>query len=57
MATDRDKMLELALAQIEKDSDRNLWLSADESIKYGLADRILQKAPEIVKNEQEQGQQ
>ncbi len=44
-------------AKIEKDSDRNLWLSADESIKYGLADRILQKAPEIVKNEQEQGQQ
>ncbi|MBN1509634.1 MAG: ATP-dependent Clp protease proteolytic subunit [Sedimentisphaerales bacterium] len=41
-------------AKIEKDSDRNLWLSADESIKYGLADRILQKAPEIVRNEQEQ---
>ena len=44
-------------AKIEKDSDRNLWLSSDESIKYGLADRILQKAPEIVKNEQEQEQE
>jgi ATP-dependent Clp protease protease subunit len=33
--------------QIEKDCDRNLWLEADEAINYGLADRILQKAPEI----------
>ncbi|NLT78233.1 MAG: ATP-dependent Clp protease proteolytic subunit, partial [Planctomycetes bacterium] len=30
--------------------DRNLWLGAEESIEYGLADRILQKAPEIVKD-------
>jgi len=35
-------------ALIEKDCDRNLWLEADESVSYGLADRILQKAPEIV---------
>ncbi len=35
--------------KIEKDCDRNLWLDADEAIKYGLADRIIQKAPEIVK--------
>ena len=35
--------------QIEKDCDRNLWLEADEAIAYGLADKILQKAPEIVK--------
>jgi len=41
-------------AKVEKDCDRNLWLSAEESINYGLADRILQKAPEIVKNEKEQ---
>ena len=45
-------------AKIEKDTDRNLWLSAEESVSYGLADRILQKAPEIVrgegKNEDEQ---
>ena len=34
--------------QIEKDSDRNLWLEAQEAISYGLADKILQKAPEIV---------
>ncbi len=36
--------------KIEKDCDRNLWLDAEEAIKYGLADRILQKAPEIVKD-------
>ena len=39
--------------KIEKDTDRNLWLSADESLEYGLADRILQKAPEIVRGETE----
>ena len=36
--------------KIEKDCDRNLWLDADEAIKYGLADRIIQKAPEIAKS-------
>ncbi len=35
--------------KVEKDCDRNLWLSATEAIEYGLADRILQKAPEIVR--------
>lgn len=35
-------------AQIEKDCDRNLWLEADEAVKYGLADKIMQKAPEVV---------
>ena len=33
--------------KIEKDCDRNLWLEAEEAINYGLADRILKKAPEI----------
>ena len=37
--------------KIEKDCDRNLWLEADEAISYGLADRILQKAPEIVRED------
>jgi ATP-dependent Clp protease protease subunit len=40
--------------KIEKDCDRNLWLEAEEAISYGLADRILQKAPEIVRERQEQ---
>ena len=35
-------------ALIETDCDRNLWLEAEESVSYGLADRILQKAPVIV---------
>jgi ATP-dependent Clp protease protease subunit len=35
--------------KIEKDCDRNLWMDAEEAITYGLADRILQKAPTIVK--------
>ncbi len=39
-----------SVEKIEKDCDRNFWLSAEEAIDYGLADRILQKAPEIVKN-------
>lgn len=38
---------------IEKDCDRNLWLDAKEAVDYGLADRILKKAPEIVKAKQE----
>ena len=42
--------------KVEKDCDRNLWMDAAEAIEYGLADRILQKAPEIVRN-QEQEQQ
>lgn len=39
--------------KVEKDCDRNLWLEPEEAINYGLADRILRKAPEIVR-EQEQ---
>ncbi|HOM60071.1 MAG TPA: ATP-dependent Clp protease proteolytic subunit [Anaerohalosphaeraceae bacterium] len=37
--------------QIEKDCDRNLWLEADEAVAYGLADRILQKAPAPLRKE------
>ncbi|MHC5095328.1 MAG: ATP-dependent Clp protease proteolytic subunit [Planctomycetota bacterium] len=36
---------------IENDCDRNLWLEADESIDYGLADKILQKATHVSKDE------
>jgi len=45
-----------AAEKIEKDCDRNLWLEADEAINYGLVDRILQKAPEIVKDDNKQGE-
>ena len=32
---------------IEKDCDRNLWLEAQESVDYGLVDKILRKAPDL----------
>ena len=38
--------------KIEKDCDRNLWLEPEETLEYGLADRILQKAPEIIKRQE-----
>jgi ATP-dependent Clp protease protease subunit len=34
--------------KVEKDCDRNLWLEPEEAISYGLVDRVLKKAPEIV---------
>ncbi len=43
--------------KVEKDCDRNLWLNAAEAIEYGLADRVLQKAPEIVREPEQQEQQ
>jgi len=43
--------------KVEKDCDRDLWLNATEAIEYGLADRILQKAPEIVKSQEQQEQE
>ena len=35
-----------SLDQVEKDCDRNLWLNAEESIEYGLADSVLVRMPE-----------
>lgn len=32
------------LAKIEKDADRDFWMSADESVKYGLIDEVIAKA-------------
>jgi len=37
-------------AKIERDTDRNLWLDAEESVGYGLVDQILTRAPEIVRS-------
>ncbi|MGD2110505.1 MAG: ATP-dependent Clp protease proteolytic subunit [Phycisphaerae bacterium] len=31
--------------QIERDCDRNKWLDAGETIEYGLADSVLERAP------------
>ncbi|MFH1718026.1 MAG: ATP-dependent Clp protease proteolytic subunit [Planctomycetota bacterium] len=43
--------------KVEKDCDRNLWLDATEAIDYGLADRVLQKAPEIVREKEQEKEQ
>jgi ATP-dependent Clp protease protease subunit len=43
--------------KVEKDCDRNLWLDPAEAIEYGLADRVLQKAPEIVREQQQEQEQ
>lgn len=40
--------------KIKKDCDRNLWLEAQESIDYGLADKILQKAPHVAKDDKKE---
>ena len=40
--------------KVEKDCDRNLWLNAAEAIEYGLADRVLQKAPELVRDQEQE---
>lgn len=32
------------LAKIEKDADRDFWMSADEAVKYGLVDKVIEKA-------------
>lgn len=37
-----------SVEKLEADCDRNLWLEAKEAIAYGLADEILQKAPQPV---------
>ena len=32
--------------QIHRDFDRNKWLFADEAVSYGVADRVMNQAPE-----------
>jgi ATP-dependent Clp protease protease subunit len=32
------------LAKIEKDADRDFWMSAKEAVEYGLADKVIEKA-------------
>ena len=40
--------------QIEKECDRNLWMDAEEAINYGLVDKILQKAPDVIRGKNEE---
>lgn len=32
------------LSKIEKDADRDFWMSGDEAVKYGLIDEVIKKA-------------
>jgi ATP-dependent Clp protease protease subunit len=34
--------------QIHRDFDRNKWLFAEESVEYGCADRVLDRAPDAI---------
>lgn len=36
------------LKQVEKDTDRDNFLTAEEALKYGLIDRIVEKRPEVL---------
>src|SRR5690348_7876734 len=38
-----------AAEQIHRDFDRNKWLFAEEAVEYGCADRVLDRAPEMVR--------
>ena len=34
-------------AQVEKDTDRDFWMSADEAVKYGLLSRVVVRRSEL----------
>ncbi|MHB1304505.1 MAG: ATP-dependent Clp protease proteolytic subunit [Acidiphilium sp.] len=34
-------------ARVEKDTDRNYWMGADEAVKYGMVTRIIQSAKDL----------
>ena len=34
---------------IHRDFDRNKWLFAEEAVEYGVADKIMDRAPEPVR--------
>ena len=34
--------------QIHRDFDRNKWLFSEEAVEYGCADRVLERAPEVM---------
>lgn len=36
-----------SIKKIEKDSDRDYWMTAEESVKYGLVDKIIKNPPKV----------
>jgi ATP-dependent Clp protease protease subunit len=52
----RDRMYKLmaewtgkSAEQIHRDFDRNKWLFAEEAVDYGCADRVMDRAPDVVR--------
>lgn len=41
------KATEQPLEKVEKDTDRNYWLSAEEAVEYGIVDKIITKYDEL----------
>jgi ATP-dependent Clp protease, protease subunit len=41
---------------IHRDFDRNKWLFAEEAVAYGCADRVVERAPEVVKRTPDNGE-
>ena len=37
----------LKFAQVEKDTDRDFWMNAEEAVKYGLLSRVVSKRSEL----------
>ncbi len=36
-----------SIAQVEKDTDRDYWLSAEEALEYGLISKIISRRDEL----------
>jgi ATP-dependent Clp protease protease subunit len=36
-----------AFTQVEKDTDRDYWMNADEAVKYGLISRVISSRSEL----------
>jgi len=41
---------------IEKDCDRNYWMSAEQAVEYGIVDKILEKMLDAPKKEKDKGE-
>jgi len=36
-----------AFTQVEKDTDRDFWMNAEEAVKYGLISRVIEKRSDL----------
>lgn len=44
-----------SVEQVERDCDRNKWLSATEAVEYGCVDKILERMPEAPGDDEKKG--